>query len=1394
MHGWMLKQLRIAEGAFTLDCLMIRLATVAVGVLLAGAAFGKTAGPNYYTQEQIDLARERYRTDEGTQKHVQSLKDRVAYVMAMSDEQLWRFIPPATLRRATFLWQGQGNHPGCPKCGKEIFKVGGGFYPWIMDREHPWQVKCPNCEAVFPTNDFSSYYENDFQGECDMSGEFPDDGSGWVSPDGIRHYFVGHWCQWQRWNDVLNAISDLGKVYLLTEDEAYARACAVLLCRLAEVYPDMKYIDQSNYGAEGRILPWCWENSSVVMPISIAYDSVWPYMHEMSDPTLEAFLASRGVDNACERVDKGFLQDVAEKMIHTNQYLSNEGDHQRGFAIAALVWGDNDPAHGITTDEMLKWLATGRGNMEYLVWNDIYADGFPNEASPGYSSSVSTKSWEIARYMARAGYDLFDSPRMAATAHVWLDLTMCGLQQPAIGDYGSILGGGKAGWDAQMLRWAWEQYGDPRFAKALVELGNPSAGLYEPDRREEIAAAAKTHPEPVVSGTRNLSQFGCAILESHSTANPRALSLYYGSAAGGHGHYDRLNIELLANGRSMMPDLGYPDQWGSKAQQFHNNSTAHYVVQIDGAGQQTMARGKLHSLADLDQVQVVEASGESAYPGLAETYRRTTALVDISETDFYVVDIFRVKGGTRHDWLFHGPPQDGFEADGVTLSEPREGTLAGAGVETGAAFEGDNRSGYQWLHSVREGAPEAAWTVTFPPIERKAGLRMSMLPGCAQQVYATQVDSPQLKNAGLPETLPWVVARNETDGMSTFAALIRTMQPDDCIQTVEPIELETPDATGVGMRVTSAEYVDTIYSSLDPDAEAGIGDGLTAAGRFVLIRRDRQGKFVSVHSVGAQSIKAADFALTANGELEGTVSAIDPEANTVTIEGFEPLDGLVGQSVLFSNDLRQTNFQVDAVAAAEGNAVLDFGYVSVITGRGEVREVEDATNTITTDTLWRTHGIMDIWSPGFHPALEGMSLANADGSWRSRIDYCQLFPDLPKEWWQPEADRGSIRLAAAGTLSDAFKPGDRYFVHALAPGDRAYLPTSLVMEAQGPGLYRLKTTSDALTVSVPEAGETAVYKATGVKPSAATVPAKEQAFAFGPEQLRGGRGVLILEPTAGVDYADAEPPELAQMSIGREPVPYVEGMDLSGMGPGKLALEFSDANLMQEPEVALAGIRIAPDAHGVDVESPEKGTLVVALDVPPLAAAITQPEFDYPPTLTVSVRDRALNPDARTVEFTISSIAEAAHTAVFLSDLEAVTSAAHSGLKRDADYYSEPGFELRGRHFDKGIMICPRKDGPSEAVYDLSGHPGFRVFRAIIGVEDTTTSLGSVTFEVHVDDGAGGWKLLYSSDTMRGGGAVKAITVDLGEASKLRLVCTDGGDGHGSDHATWANARLESGG
>ena len=98
---------------------------------------------------------------------------------------------------------------------------------------------------------------------------------------------------------------------------------------------------------------------------------------------------------------------------------------------------------------------------------------------------------------------------------------------------------------------------------------------------------------------------------------------------------------------------------------------------------------------------------------------------------------------------------------------------------------------------------------------------------------------------------------------------------------------------------------------------------------------------------------------------------------------------------------------------------------------------------------------------------------------------------------------------------------------------------------------------------------------------------------------------------------------------------------------------------------------------------------------------------------------------------------------------------------------------------------------PAEVIYDLTPYPDRSILRAVVGVDDETGTRGSVTFEVHVDAPDGGWRKLHATRLLAGGGDVKALTIDLSDAQKLRLVVTDAGDHHGSDHAVWANARLE---
>ena len=64
-------------------------------------------------------------------------------------------------------------------------------------------------------------------------------------------------------------------------------------------------------------------------------------------------------------------------------------------------------------------------------------------------------------------------------------------------------------------------------------------------------------------------------------------------------------------------------------------------------------------------------------------------------------------------------------------------------------------------------------------------------------------------------------------------------------------------------------------------------------------------------------------------------------------------------------------------------------------------------------------------------------------------------------------------------------------------------------------------------------------------------------------------------------------------------------------------------------------------------------------------------------------------------------------------------------------------------------------------------------------------TVGSVEFKVYVDG-----NLKYESGLMNSRDPQKYVEVDINGAKELKLVATDGGNGNGSDHATWANTKL----
>jgi hypothetical protein len=81
------------------------------------------------------------------------------------------------------------------------------------------------------------------------------------------------------------------------------------------------------------------------------------------------------------------------------------------------------------------------------------------------------------------------------------------------------------------------------------------------------------------------------------------------------------------------------------------------------------------------------------------------------------------------------------------------------------------------------------------------------------------------------------------------------------------------------------------------------------------------------------------------------------------------------------------------------------------------------------------------------------------------------------------------------------------------------------------------------------------------------------------------------------------------------------------------------------------------------------------------------------------------------------------------------------------------------------------------------------VFKVTIGVDDAVKPNGTVTFGVEVERGAG-WERVFTSDVLRGGEA-QEIAVPVAGSTRLRLLTTDAGDNIHSDHAVWAEPKLQ---
>ena len=934
--------------------------TLLVGTV--GFAMAKT-GRTYYTPERIAAAKQNIESYEWAQTQLETILEADFRQHQMlgepytganrfvdkSDDALFDMVPPITIPR-----KREASTTLCPEHGADIRRYSG-YNPWLLDFEnHPYKVICPIGREVYPSNDFAA---------GDMtSGDFPDDGDGCMVGE-ERYQFIRYYAHAAYNNWITPGIHAMAMAYMLTDDARYGHKAAVLLAALAEQYPgphfNSEYCYDGPYGyRSGMVTDYIWENIKLV-DLARAYDAIWPIYDE--DPQLLEYLRQRGcidqtVPNAADGARK-FVEDrimrQAMQALMDVAIQGNPGHHQLAALTIGLVMDDHTDASPNTRDVVWNAYHRGYAPAAWIFSNFLTRDGGGYEG-PGYDK-IKFNYVAIGKLMERLRglhpdiYDeqefprILEDPKAQQMYEFFMDTTSLAFFTPEVGD----AGGERLRPGIIPRRYytpvpveyvdGFGLYGDPRYATALLGLQSqmPRVDLFEPSIEQQARDAAALPEAAIVSQTRVLDHYGFTYLSAGEPGPYEREACINYTALRGHGQHDYLSLYLYAHEMSHLPDLGYPYSWEYRWQ-WDSNIYGHNTVAVDGCSPLAPheARvGWVSLIGDRQGVQVAAVAQEpyrydaQLHPNQppVSRYERICVMVEEDEQESYLLDLFVVEGGLRHDQSWHSVLRTPTLPE-LDWAEQPEGTAAGPDVP----FDG------KYVNSRGQEAQDALCYVTgvkraqLPhhatfdwdyELEEPAGLRLHLVPvdGPRELIYGTG------RSPARPEdwALPFVFVRNEgQEGLAT--RFLTVLEP---YRGSETPRIQSVTATGQWPLVVTVERGDATdeISIYAPSADQGITRG------------GERNIGVTVRTVSAeQQTRHVAFGWSPDGEQESVrrqLIAFNRDDNTVTVSGGMP-EGETPRHVRIFNSGRSSVYSVlEAVPAGDGATLLRLKETSLL-GRG----------------------------------------------------------------------------------------------------------------------------------------------------------------------------------------------------------------------------------------------------------------------------------------------------------------------------------------------------------------------------------------------------------------------------------------------------------------------------
>ncbi|MBQ2742992.1 MAG: S-layer homology domain-containing protein [Oscillospiraceae bacterium] len=789
-------------------------------------------GRTYWTEEIVAAMRQNAEKDSELKTQRKDAIEKADKYVEFGYDKLWRMVTAEGLPRSSSIKMSDDpNRSVCPYCQEDLYSKYA-HYPWQMNPiTNEWKIQCPECKRHFPSNDFGSFYElgiNEYgvfdrelahkkNAELVANGErgylvnelYPEIGNenchveltgsetpeGWAVDDGFgyetgrtygnnikeKYVFIACYNHLGLWEfngsygksngsaTISDALNNLSLAYLYTGEAKYGRTGAILLDRVADVYPDfdqsiccmgMANADGSADGC-GKVVGGIWETYLAPHLIK-AYDAFYPAFEDkevlnfLGEKSREYIIGDKSTPAAIRKnCEDGILRGVFDG-IKEGEITGNFGMKESALGMAAIVL-DSHPE----TDEMIDFIfrsgklvhdesCTGCGVNDKLI-SEVSRDGQGGEVSVSYNGlwieELANLADTLARYDEYSGTTLYENPKYVKMFTSYAPLTMVRKGFLPLGD-GSYVGHFASFPSKDMLANAFAAVKDEESRIVIGQHlycmnGNSAEGLmynaYSLNREsleKDIEKLIETHGEYNYDDSTLYSGYGLAALRSGSLykndnsyydANTqRDFWIYFGGAFG-HKHEDTLHLGIDAFGIAFASDNGYPEMASTdpNRSQWHNATLSHNTITVDEETQlltNKKSQFPLHFDDTDDMVRVMDIDAPEVYKQ-TDMYRRTVVMVDYDDENSYGVDFFRVKGGDDHLYSFYAMSKEVAEySDNLEFTKQTDedgnyvGSYAGADVPFGkdpATVIGHIREktmyprGYTWLFNVdRDDSPE----------------------------------------------------------------------------------------------------------------------------------------------------------------------------------------------------------------------------------------------------------------------------------------------------------------------------------------------------------------------------------------------------------------------------------------------------------------------------------------------------------------------------------------------------------------------------------------------------------------------------------------------------------------------------------------------------------------